>query len=83
MAVAVHGLGEKGYAKMLGTRNPPMLWSEQRNTHLGLASGSQAADGSWTFNNWHPSPAAATALNLIILQLDNEHVPIFRMKKDW
>jgi hypothetical protein len=29
-----------------------------------------------TIRDWNPSPAFGTAISLITLQLDNEHVPI-------
>jgi hypothetical protein len=82
LALAMHGLGDDGYAKLFDTKNPPMVWSKTRKILFDELRGSQSRDGSWVLRDWNPNPAFGTAICLITLQLDNEHVPIFRAKKE-
>lgn len=79
MAVAVHGLGDNGYAKLVGAREGVPAWSKDRATLLRRFRSA----GPAVHRGWHGSPVFGTAINLIALQLDNDHLPVFRMKKDW
>jgi hypothetical protein len=82
LALAMHGLGEHGYAKLFEAKNPSMVWSKSRKVLFDELLGSQSRDGSWVLRDWNPNPAFGTAISLITLQLDNEHVPIFRAKRN-
>jgi hypothetical protein len=79
LAVAVHGLGEEGYAKLIGKKEPLMVWSKDRGNLLRRFR----TEGGATHRDWSPNPVFGTAMSLIALQLDNEHLPIFRMKRNW
>jgi hypothetical protein len=81
-AVAMHGLGQHGYARLFKKDDPFMVWSKSRKHFLDGVLGSQAADGSWALRDWNTNRAFGTAISLITLQLDNEHVPIFRAIKE-
>jgi prenyltransferase beta subunit len=79
-AVAVHALGDEGYAKLIGGRDGEMLvWSKVRDKFLNRF---QAPAGT-VYREWNPSPVFGTAINLMALQLDNNHLPILRTKKNW
>jgi prenyltransferase beta subunit len=79
LAVAVHALGDEGYAKLFGKEEPMLVWNKVRkNLFNRFLSG-----GGTIHRDWNPSPVFGTAINLIVLQLDNDHLPIFRMKRDW
>jgi hypothetical protein len=81
-AVAMHGLGEHGYAKLVQAQNPSMVWSKSRKIFFDDLLGTQSRDGSWVLRDWNTNPVFGTAISLITLQLDNGHVPIFRSKKE-
>jgi hypothetical protein len=82
LALAMHGLGDDGYTKHFEAKNPSMVWSKSRKVLFDELIGSQSRDGSWVLRDWNLNPAFGTAISLITLQLDNEHVPIFRAKKE-
>jgi len=82
LALAMHGLGDNGYGKLFEAKNPSMVWSKSRKVLFDEVLGSQSREGSWVLRDWNPNPAFGTAISLITLQLDNEHVPIFRAKKE-
>jgi len=81
-AVAMHALGDEGYDKLFGKKNPAMLWSESRKVLFDQLLGSQSRDGNWQLHDWNPNPVFGTAISLIALQLDNEQVPIFQKIKE-
>jgi hypothetical protein len=79
LAVAVHGLGDAGYARLFGTKQSALVWSKARRILLGRFR----SEGGAIYRQWNPSPAFGTAINLIALQLDNDYLPVFRMRKNW
>jgi hypothetical protein len=79
LAVAVHGLGDAGYAKLFGQNQPTLVWSQARRTLLNRFR----TEGGTIYRQWNPNPTFSTAINLIALQLDNEYLPVFRTKKNW
>ena len=79
LAVAVHGLGDEGWARLLDTKEPWLLWSKDRDRLLARF---RAAPGT-AHRDWNPNPVFAAAMNLVALQLDNDHLPIFRRKRNW
>ena len=76
-AFAVHGLGDAGYARLLGTTG--LTWSKAR----GMLLNRFCSEGGAVYQEWNPSPAFGTAINLIALQLDNNYLPVFRTRKNW
>jgi len=86
-----HALGENGYAKLLGKDKGGMQWASYRDRVCdGLIGGAgapgtrskpQKDDGSWATRGDGLGTVCSTAVSLIILQLDNEAVPIFRAMK--
>lgn len=79
LAVAAHGLGDAGWAKLRATKQPMFVWSRDRSM---LLSRFRTSPGT-IHRDWNPNPVFAAAMNLVALQLDNDHVPILRMKRDW
>ncbi|MBM3995960.1 MAG: terpene cyclase/mutase family protein [Planctomycetes bacterium] len=81
-ALVLHGLGEKGFADIFGKEQPGMKWSEHRKLCFENARDTQEANGSWKPADPRADQVYATAIKLIVLQLDNEAVPIFRTKAE-
>jgi prenyltransferase beta subunit len=79
LAIAVHGLGDAGYAKLFSNEQPMLVWSRVR----GIVLNRFRSEGGAIYREWNPSPVFGTAISLIVLQLDNDYLPIFRTKKDW
>lgn len=82
LAVAVHGLGDEGHAKLLGKKEPTRVWSKDRDMLLSRFTAIVQSDGM-VRSRWNPNPVFVNAINLIALQLDNEYVPVFRKKEKW
>jgi hypothetical protein len=76
LAVAVHGLGDAGYAKLFGTNRQGLVWSKARRILLSRF----ATETGVIYREWNPSPTFGTAISLIVLQLDNDYLPVFRTK---
>jgi hypothetical protein len=79
LAIAVHGLGDAGYAKLFGTTEPGLVWSKARRMLLNRFR----SEGGAIYRRWNPNPTFGTAISLIALQLDNDYLPVFRTKKNW
>ncbi|MCI0642881.1 MAG: terpene cyclase/mutase family protein [Gemmataceae bacterium] len=79
LAVAAHGLGDDGWAKLVDKRQPMLVWSRDRGKLLNRFK----SVGGTTHKGWNPNPVFGTAMNLIALQLDNDYLPVFRMKRNW
>lgn len=79
LTVARHGLGDEGYAKLFGSKEPRRAWSKDRELLLRRFH----SPAGMVFRGWNDSPVFGTAICLIALQLDGDHLPVFRMKKDW
>lgn len=80
LAVALHGLGDEGCIKLMGKREDAWRWSKERDL---LLKRFERVNGTMIYQGWNPSPVFGAATNLIVLQLENEHVPIYRMRKKW
>lgn len=87
-AQVIHGLGDDGYAKLFG--QDTLKWSSYKERYCDQLIGgarpspklpAQKNDGSWPARGDGHEAVCATAVSLIILQLDNEAVPIFRAKR--
>lgn len=81
-ALALHALDDQGYAKLFDKKNPAIVWSKTRKKIFDEYTTSQSRDGSWTLRDWNPNPTFGAAIGLIVLQLDNDGVPIWRAKKE-
>lgn len=79
LAIAVHGLGDDGHAKLLGKEPPVRTWSKYRDV---LLSRFRTPPGT-AHRGWNASPTFGTAISLIVLQLDNDYLPVFQMKRKW
>lgn len=75
-ARVAHALGDDGYRSLVpGASGGVMRWSAHRERLFPCVRGAQSPDGSWADASF--GPARATALALIILQLDNDYLPAF------
>ncbi len=72
---AMYVLGDDGWERMFGEKNG-MKWSEFRKIMFEYIKSSQAADGSW--NGGYAGQVMATSVNLTILQLENNVLPIYQ-----
>jgi hypothetical protein len=77
-AQSVYFLGENGYAKLFPKSGEAerMTWSKYRKLAYPSLVRSQNADGSW--NTGNIGTVYTTAINLTILQLDNNTLPIYQ-----
>jgi hypothetical protein len=81
-AQAIHVLGEDGWRKLFPAAPPAnrLTWSRYRKALFDRLKSSQSADGSWRGGNWTAQgvgPVYVTAMNLCVLQLDNNVMPYF------
>ncbi len=79
-AQAVYALGEEGWAKLFpqSKKEERVLWSKYRTVVFNQLVRNQQANGSWPASSVGAGPVYATAVHLIILQLDRGHLPIQR-----
>ena len=73
-AQVLYALGDNGYAKLFPDTEERLVWSKYRDAYFAWASKTQNEDGSWSGAQWGIGPLFNTAVNLIILQMDNEAV---------
>jgi hypothetical protein len=79
-----HGLGEDGWAKLYGQAEKGTRWTEYRKACFDDLLSSQKQDGSWDSPRGLESvvgPVFTSSARLVVLQLDNETVPIFSRSK--
>jgi hypothetical protein len=76
-ALTAYALGEDGHRGLaaLAPERNLLRWSEYRRRVFGYLKVSQNIDGTWP--DASANPAHATALALVVLQLDNNHLPAF------
>jgi hypothetical protein len=77
VARAANALGERGHRAVLPgvAAAEEVRWLAVRAGLYRRVAAGQSADGSW--RDVYVGPASSTALALIILQLDNNHLPAF------
>jgi hypothetical protein len=77
IARTAHALGETGHQRLQPGAEPKRLirWSTYRTVAFKAIKDAQEQDGTWS--DQYSGPAYATALALIILQLDNDYLPAF------
>jgi hypothetical protein len=57
----------------------PLTWSMYRDSFFAGACNSQSADGSWQgTGSWGAGPIYSTAVYCVIMQLDNNCLPVFQ-----
>jgi hypothetical protein len=76
--LAVYTLGDEGYGKLFPgpAMSDRLIWTNFRNKLFAELVAEQGSDGSWSGTTL--GPVFATAINLILLQLDNEAIPVQR-----
>jgi squalene cyclase len=79
-AQVIFALGEKGFEKLFPKATERLQWSGYRDKMFEQLLKSQKEDGSWT--SYSAGPAYSTALSLVVLQMDNEAIPILNFKVD-
>ena len=72
----VYVLGDEGYKKLFPTDKDPMKWSDFRQSMFTYLKGNQSQDGSWAQGGI--GVVYTTAINLTILQLENNTLPIYQ-----
>src|SRR5262245_4845414 len=74
-AQVLYALGDTGYEKLFPGAEEPLQWRKYRETFFDHLGETQKEDGRWDTGGFGIGPVYATAVHLIILQLDNEPVP--------
>ena len=78
-AQALHALGDEGWARAFPQPGvQPLTWSAYRTWKFDHLQKTQRADGSWPGIDRRRGPVLATAVNLIVLQQDNQVLALFR-----
>ncbi|MBI1831072.1 MAG: terpene cyclase/mutase family protein [Planctomycetes bacterium] len=80
-APSIYFIGEEGYGKMFP--NEPkanhLTWSRYRETYFKQLINAQSGDGSWQgAGGWGSGPIYTTAVYCVIMQLDNNCLPVFQ-----
>ena len=71
-----HALGENGLRQLdPQTKDDRLKWSVYREKVFPALVSTQAADGSWS--ETVPGPVYGSAVALLILQMENDHLPAF------
>jgi hypothetical protein len=85
-AASIYFIGEDGWAKMMHPEADPkaanpkyLTWSKYRDSYFEGILRSQGADGGWTgAGGWGSGPIYSTAVYCVIMQLDNNCLPVFQ-----
>ncbi|QJW99442.1 prenyltransferase/squalene oxidase repeat-containing protein [Frigoriglobus tundricola] len=74
----LYGLGDDRYARMFPTeaKDSALTWSKYRSAMFPYLLEQQTPDGSWT--SGYIGAVFATAVNLTILQLEKDQLPIYQ-----
>ncbi len=81
-AQAVFLLGDHGYAKLLPNAKEKLQWTSFRRGLFDHLLKTQQADGSWpSGGGFSVGPVYTTSLNLVVLQLDNDVLPILSSRR--
>ena len=78
-AQAMYILGDDGWEKLFGATpaEQRLTWSDYRKAMFGYLQSQQSADGSWNpRGGWGVGRVFATSVNLTIMQLDKNTLPI-------
>jgi hypothetical protein len=82
-AASIYFIGDDGWDKMFskdGSKSKnPLTWSKYRSSYFDGIIRSQGADGGWSgAGGWGSGPIYSTAVYCIIMQLDNNCLPVFQ-----
>ena len=80
-AASIYFIGEDGYAKMFPNtpKNKCLTWSKYRHAFFDGIIAAQLGDGSFpAINSWGSGPIYATSVYCIMMQLDNNCLPVFQ-----
>jgi hypothetical protein len=85
-AASIYFLGEDGWAKMMHPKIDPktadkrfLTWSKYRSIYFDHIIGAQGPDGGWSgTGSWGSGPIYSTAVYCVIMQLDNNALPVFQ-----
>jgi squalene cyclase len=80
LAQVLYAMGEKGFDKLFPNEQSNWQWSKYRESVFDRLLKLQAEEGSWNSGSWGVGPIYATALNLIVMQMDNDAVPFLSAK---
>lgn len=77
-APSIYFLGEDGWKKMFKTEIASITWKKYKESFFEGACRAQGADGGWTgTGSWGAGPIYSTAVYCVIMQLDNNCLPVF------
>jgi hypothetical protein len=85
-AASIYFIGEDGWAKMMHPKSDPkaanpkyLTWSKYRKSYFEGIAAAQGADGGWSgAGGWGSGPIYSTAVYCVIMQLDNNCLPVFQ-----
>jgi hypothetical protein len=80
-APSVYFIGDDGWKKMFPNEDAKdaLTWTKYRTHFFDSVANLQSGDGSWTpRGGWSVGPVYSTSVNLVILQLDNNCLPVFQ-----
>jgi hypothetical protein len=79
-APSLYFLGEDGWSKMFGgEKGTGLTWKKYRESMFNSLVASQAGDGSWAQGGgWSVGPVYSTAVYCVIMQLDNNCLPVYQ-----
>jgi hypothetical protein len=80
-SASIYFIGEDGYQKMFPDtpKDKALTWSKYKNAYFEGIVRSQSADGSFAgAGGWGSGPIYATAVYCIMMQLDNNCLPVFQ-----
>lgn len=80
-APSIYFIGDDGWGKMFPdeAKSPALTWSKYRDTYVKQLINAQSGDGSWQgAGGWGSGPIYTTAVYCVIMQLDNNCLPVFQ-----
>ena len=79
--VSIYFIGDDGYAKMFPdtAKDKCLTWSMYKSNYIDSVLRSQGGDGGWSgAGGWGSGPIYSTSVNCIMLQLENNALPVFQ-----
>jgi hypothetical protein len=79
-AASIYFIGEDGYQKMFPDSKNPLTWSKYKASYFeGILQSQNKSDGGWTgAGGWGSGPIYATSVYCVMLQLENNALPVFQ-----
>ena len=81
LAPSIYFLGEDGWQKLMGGEKSAenLTWKKYRGSFFDGLLGQQSGDGSWPQGGgWSVGPVFSTSVWCIIMQLDNNCLPVYQ-----